>query len=150
MGGAGGDVVMPETGHPRPVEPAGVGTGLARSVLAEGIGTAMLLAAVVGSGIMAERLAGGNVAIVLLANTLATGAALAALILTFGPVSGGHFNPAVTLAEASQGSVSWRATPGWRWRTSCSSCRSWPPRSAAAPASDSSSASSWPRSGCWP
>jgi glycerol uptake facilitator-like aquaporin len=63
----------------------------------------MLLAAVVGSGIMAEQLAGGNQAIALLANTIATGSGLVALILTFGPVSGAHFNPAVTLVEASQG-----------------------------------------------
>ena len=67
----------------------------------------MLLAAVVGSGIMGERLAGGNVAIALLANTLATGAALVTLILTFGSVSGAHFNPAVSLADASQGGLSW-------------------------------------------
>jgi glycerol uptake facilitator-like aquaporin len=80
---------------------------LARRAVAEGVGTAMLLAAVVGSGIMGERLAGGNVAVVLLANTLATGAALVALVLTFGPISGAHFNPAVTLADASQGGVSW-------------------------------------------
>jgi glycerol uptake facilitator-like aquaporin len=71
----------------------------------------MLLAAVVGSGIMGERLAGGNVAVALLANTLATGAALVALILTFGPVSGAHFNPAVTLADASQGGLAWRDAP---------------------------------------
>lgn len=68
----------------------------------------MLLAAVVGSGIMGERLAGGNIAIALLANTLATGAALVALILTFGPISGAHFNPAVSFADASQGGLSWR------------------------------------------
>ena len=61
----------------------------------------------VGSGIMGERLAGGNVAVALLANTLATGAALVALILTFGPISGAHFNPAVTLADASQGGLPW-------------------------------------------
>lgn len=73
----------------------------------------MLLAAVVGSGIMAERLAGGNVAIALLANTIATGAALVALILTFGPVSGGHFNPAVTIADASQGGLRWSLVPGY-------------------------------------
>ena len=71
----------------------------------------MLLAAVVGSGIMGERLAGGNVAIALLANTIATGAALAALIVTFGPISGAHFNPAVTLADASQGGIAWRQVP---------------------------------------
>jgi len=65
---------------------------------AEAVGTALLLATVVGSGIMAEQLSAGNAAIALLANTLATGAALVALILTFGPISGAHFNPAVTLA----------------------------------------------------
>jgi len=73
----------------------------------------MLLAAVVGSGVMGERLAGGNAAIALLANTLATGAALVALISTFGPVSGGHFNPAVTLAAASQGALAWRDVPAY-------------------------------------
>lgn len=78
---------------------------LARRVAAEMIGTAILLATVVGSGIMGERLAGGNVAIALLANTLATGAGLVALILTFGPISGAHFNPAVTLADSLQGGV---------------------------------------------
>ena len=71
----------------------------------------MLLAAVVGSGIMGERLAAGNTAIALLANTIATGAALVALILTFGPISGAHFNPAVTLADASQGGLAWRDVP---------------------------------------
>jgi glycerol uptake facilitator-like aquaporin len=73
----------------------------------------MLLAAVVGSGIMGERLDGGNVAIALLANTVATGAALVALILTFGPISGAHFNPAVTLADASQGGLVWRDVPAY-------------------------------------
>jgi glycerol uptake facilitator-like aquaporin len=73
----------------------------------------MLLATVVGSGIMAERLSGGNVALALLANTLATGAVLVALILTFGPISGAHFNPAVTVADASQGGLSWRDVPGY-------------------------------------
>ena len=73
----------------------------------------MLLAAVVGSGIMGERLAGGNVAVALLANSLATGAALIALIVTFGPVSGAHFNPAVTLANASQKGLPWRRLPGY-------------------------------------
>jgi glycerol uptake facilitator-like aquaporin len=86
---------------------------LARRLTAEGVGTALLLATVVGSGIMGERLAGGNVAVALLANTLATGAALVALILTFGPVSGAHFNPAVTLADASQGGLSWREAPAY-------------------------------------
>ena len=84
---------------------------LARRAAAEAIGTAMLLAAVVGSGIMGERLAGGNVAIALLANTLATGAALVALILTFGAISGAHLNPAVSLADAWQGSLAWRDVP---------------------------------------
>jgi glycerol uptake facilitator-like aquaporin len=84
---------------------------LARRATAEFLGTALLLAAVVGSGIMGERLSGGNVAIALLANTLATGATLVAIILTFGPVSGAHFNPAVTLADASQGGLVWRDVP---------------------------------------
>jgi glycerol uptake facilitator-like aquaporin len=86
----------------------------ARAIVAEATGTALLLAAVVGSGIMGERLAGGNVAIALLANTLATGAALVALILTFGPISGAHLNPAVTLVEAWRGGAnSWRRVPGY-------------------------------------
>jgi glycerol uptake facilitator-like aquaporin len=84
-----------------------------RRAAAEAVGTAFLLAAVVGSGIMGDRLAGGNVAIALLANTIATAAALVALILTFGPVSGAHFNPAVTLADALQGGISWREVPGY-------------------------------------
>lgn len=82
-----------------------------RRATSELIGTAFLLATVVGSGIMGERLAGGNVAIALLANTLATGAGLVALILTFGPISGAHFNPAVTLADAWQGGLTWRLVP---------------------------------------
>jgi glycerol uptake facilitator-like aquaporin len=86
---------------------------LAKRIVAEAVGTAMLLAAVVGSGIMGERLAGGNIAIALLANTLATGAALVALILTFGPISGAHFNPAVTLADAWQRGIAWREAPAY-------------------------------------
>ena len=86
---------------------------LKRAIAAECVGTAMLLAAVVGSGIMGERLAGGNVAIALLANTLATGAALVALILTFGPVSGAHFNPVVTIADATQGGLPWSRAVGY-------------------------------------
>ena len=82
-----------------------------RRFVAETVGTAMLLAPVVGSGIMAERLSAGNQAIALLANTLATGGALVALILTFGPISGAHFNPAVTVADASQGGLAWRDVP---------------------------------------
>jgi glycerol uptake facilitator-like aquaporin len=84
---------------------------IARRATAEAVGTALLLAAVVGSGIMGERLAGGNVAIALLANTIATGAVLVALILTFGPISGAHFNPAVTLATASEGGMAWLEVP---------------------------------------
>ena len=86
---------------------------LARRAVAEFVGTAFLLAAVVGSGIMGERLAGGNVAIALLANTIATGAALSVLILTFASISGAHFNPVVTLAEASQGATPWRLVPAY-------------------------------------
>jgi glycerol uptake facilitator-like aquaporin len=86
-------------------------SGLPRRLVAEAVGTAFLLATVVGSGIMAERLAGGNVALALLANTIATGAGLIALILTFAPISGAHFNPAVTIAEAARGALPWRAVP---------------------------------------
>jgi glycerol uptake facilitator-like aquaporin len=81
---------------------------LSRRLVAEFLGTAFLVAAVVGSGIMAERLAGGNVALALLANTIVTGAVLVALILTFGPISGAHFNPAVTLADAMESGLAWR------------------------------------------
>jgi glycerol uptake facilitator-like aquaporin len=83
----------------------------ARKAAAELVSTALLLAVVIGSGIMAERLSGGNVAMALLANTIATGAGLVALILGFGSVSGAHMNPAVTLAEASQGGLPWREVP---------------------------------------
>lgn len=86
---------------------------LSRRSVAEGVGTALLLAAVVGSGIMGERLAAGNVAIALLANTLATGAALVALILAFGPISGAHLNPAVTMADAFQGGLPWSDVPAY-------------------------------------
>lgn len=84
---------------------------LARRLVAEGLGTAMLLAMVVGSGIMAERLSGGNVAVALLANAVATGAGLLALILMFGTVSGAHFNPVVTLSEAWQRNLPPREAP---------------------------------------
>src|SRR5262245_61710588 len=88
-----------------------VGSG--RRIVAEAIGTALLLSVVVGSGIMAERLAGGNVAIALLANSLATGAGLIALMLTFGPISGAHFNPVVSLLEGWSGGVPWKIVPGY-------------------------------------
>ena len=81
--------------------------GLRARLTSEFVGSAFLVAAVVGSGIMGERLAGGNVAIALLANTIATGAALVALILTFGPISGAHLNPAVTLADAIERGIAW-------------------------------------------
>lgn len=84
---------------------------LLRRIISETLGTAFLLATVVGSGIMGERLAGGNIAVALLANTVATGAALVALILTFGPISGAHFNPAVTISDALVGGLKWRDVP---------------------------------------
>jgi glycerol uptake facilitator-like aquaporin len=84
-----------------------------RACVAEAIGTAFLLAAIVGSGIMAERLAGGNVAVALLANALATGGALVCLIAAFGPISGAHFNPAVTIADALQSGLKWTAVPAY-------------------------------------
>jgi glycerol uptake facilitator-like aquaporin len=80
---------------------------LLRRTVCEFLGTGFLVAAVVGSGIMGEKLAAGNVAIALLANTIVTGAALVALILTFGPISGAHFNPAVTFVDAMEKGVSW-------------------------------------------
>jgi glycerol uptake facilitator-like aquaporin len=80
---------------------------LPRRLTAEFLGTLLLVATVIGSGIMAERLAGGNASLALLANTIATGAALVALILTFGPVSGAHFNPVVTVADALEHGLSW-------------------------------------------
>ena len=84
---------------------------LVRRAAAEAVGTALLLTTVVGSGIMGDRLSSGNAAIALLANTLATGAGLVALILTFGSISGAHFNPAVTMADATQGGIGWRDVP---------------------------------------
>src|SRR5580692_8474385 len=86
---------------------------LPRRIVSEFLGTGFLVAAVVGSGIMGERLAGGNVAIALLANTIATGSTLVALILAFGPISGAHFNPAVTIADASRGGLSWGDVPSY-------------------------------------
>jgi len=84
-----------------------------RRAATETLGTAFLLMAVVGSGIMGERLAAGNFALALLANAVATGAALVALILTLGPISGAHLNPAVTLAAAVEGGISWREVPAY-------------------------------------
>jgi len=86
---------------------------LGRRVVAELIGTAFLLAAVVGSGIMGERLSGGNEAVALLVNTLATGTALVALIYSFGPISGAHFNPVVTLSMASRYRFGWSEVPAY-------------------------------------
>ena len=86
---------------------------LARRLAAEFVGAMLLLSAVVGSGIMAERLAGGNLALALLCNTIATGTALVALILTFGPISGAHLNPAVTVADAISGGFAWRHVPAY-------------------------------------
>ena len=82
-----------------------------KAAVSEAVGTAFLLGTVVGSGIMGERLAGGNVALALLANTLATGAGLTALILAFGPISGAHFNPVVSLCDAWMGGLAWRKAP---------------------------------------
>jgi glycerol uptake facilitator-like aquaporin len=84
-----------------------------RRAVSETVGTALLLAAVVGSGIMGERLAGGNVAVALLANTMATGAVLVALIYGLAPISGAHFNPAVSAASAIEGALAWRDLPGY-------------------------------------
>jgi glycerol uptake facilitator-like aquaporin len=84
---------------------------LSRRCVAEFVGTAFLVATVIGSGIMAERLSNGNVAIALLANTIATGAALVALIFAFGGISGAHFNPVVSFVDAFEGGLAWRQTP---------------------------------------
>src|SRR5438552_177966 len=84
---------------------------LSRRTVAELLGTALLVATVIGSGIMGEALSGGNTAVALIANTLATGAGLVTLILTFGPISGAHMNPVVTVADAGQGGTPWREVP---------------------------------------
>lgn len=84
---------------------------LSRRCVAEFVGTAFLVATVIGSGVMAERLSNGNVALALLANTIATGAALVALIFAFGGISGAHFNPAVSLVDAFEGGLAWRQAP---------------------------------------
>lgn len=84
-----------------------------QKLLAEGLGTAFLLIGVVGSGIMAETLSGGNVALALLANAIATGCILYSIITTLGPISGAHFNPAVTLAFALRGEFAWKDMPAY-------------------------------------
>jgi glycerol uptake facilitator-like aquaporin len=93
--------------------PAALGRPLVHAALIETIATGFLLIAVVGSGIMAERLSGGNAGLALLANSLATGGALVALILAFGPQSGAHMNPVVTLAAAATGGLRWHAVPAY-------------------------------------
>ncbi len=95
------------------LEPPLLGFSFSRRLAAEALGTALLLAVVVGSGIMGERLAGGNAAIALLGNTLATGAALVVLISIFGPISGAHFNPAVTLVFALKREIAWPVAMGY-------------------------------------
>ena len=89
------------------------GLDLRRRAAVEALGTALLLATVIGSGIMGERLAGGNVGLALLANTLATGAILVALVAALGPLSGAHLNPAVTLATAAVNDLPWREVPAY-------------------------------------
>lgn len=86
---------------------------MVRRAVTEAMGTCFLLAAIVGSGIMAERLAAGNVALALLANSIATGAVLVSLISAFGPISGAHLNPVVTLTDAIQGGIRWLEVPGY-------------------------------------
>jgi len=93
--------------------PGALARSITREALIELIATSFLLIAVVGSGIMAEKLSGGNVALALLANAIATGGALVALILAFGPQSGAHMNPAVTLAAAATGGLRWHAVPAY-------------------------------------
>jgi glycerol uptake facilitator-like aquaporin len=101
------DMRASELAIPRPA--ARPLTGLSRKLVAEALGTLLLLAPVGGSGIMGERLAGGNIALALLANALATGAVLVVLIAIFAPLSGAHFNPAVTLYFALRGEIGWPA-----------------------------------------
>jgi glycerol uptake facilitator-like aquaporin len=86
---------------------------LTRRLAAEFLGTCFLVAAVVGSGVMGERLSAGNIALALLCNTVATGAALVALILTFGPISGAHFNPVVTVSDAMERGILWSEVPSY-------------------------------------
>lgn len=93
--------------------PSTLGYDLYRKLVSEALGSALLLTVVVGSGIMGERLAGGNAAIALLANSIATGTALVVLIWIFGPISGAHLNPAVTIVAALRGDLSWRSAPAF-------------------------------------
>jgi glycerol uptake facilitator-like aquaporin len=102
-----------ERPHDASLEPPLEAFGPARRLAAEALGAALLLAVVVGSGIMGERLSGGNDAIALLGNTLATGAALVVLITVFGPISGAHFNPVVTTMFAAKRELSWRLALGY-------------------------------------
>jgi glycerol uptake facilitator-like aquaporin len=99
--------------HDASLEPPLAGFGLGHRLAAEGLGTAFLLMIVIGSGIMGQRLSGGNDAIALLGNTLATGAGLVVLITIFGPLSGAHFNPAVTLVFAIRREIEWRDALGY-------------------------------------
>ena len=101
------EIRRPEPPHDASLEPPLETFGPARRLAAEALGTALLLAVVVGSGIMGERLAGGNAAVALLGNTLATGAGLAVLITVFGPISGAHFNPVVTAMFAARREMGW-------------------------------------------
>lgn len=105
--------MLPEEDHQRMRHGRPHATALHRRLAAEGLGTAMLLAVVVGSGIMGQRLSSGNDAIALLGNTIATGAGLVVLIHMFGPLSGAHFNPAVTLAVAIRREVEWRVASAY-------------------------------------
>ena len=95
------------------LEPPLLGFSVSRRLTAEALGAALLLAIVIGSGIMGERLASGQVAMALLANTLATGAGLVVLITVFGPLSGAHFNPAVTLVFAARREIGWKLAAGY-------------------------------------
>jgi glycerol uptake facilitator-like aquaporin len=95
------------------LEPPLAAFGLGHRLAAEALGTGLLLMMVVGSGIMAQRLAGGNEALALMGNTLATGAGLVVLIIMFGPISGAHFNPAVTLAFALRREIGWGLAVGY-------------------------------------
>ncbi len=97
----------------RAVPTAAPAGGLARRAALDGLGTAFLLATIVGSGVMGERLAGGSLALALLANSIATGAGLVAIILTFGAVSGAHLNPIVTLVQAGRGALAWADAPAY-------------------------------------